>query len=385
MKIDKDGIKIDSFQEILTELIDGYRAIYGDDIDLMQNTPDGQRVGLEARMHTDLQQLAVYIYNEMDPDLASMNGLRILGKLNGVQVELETHSSWDIEIVTDRKISIRDGFAIRDNLDQKWTAQAQELQQGDNTVTFKAVSGGAVSGGSSVRFDTNVIGLISATPVGNVRVGREGETEEEFKARRAETIAISAQSIIGGLISGLYAVPDVTDVAVYENYEKTKDPTTQLAGNSLYCVVENGDVSRIAEAIAKHKTIGVKTLGETVGTWLEKVQTTVGVYEHEHVMSFDRPTYVDVHVKLKATRQLADEPIDVEQIQNQVGSVKKRIGEDLQAGELYKHAYTSVSRYIVTDMEISRSASTGFVKSFLQPAMNERFILKPENVKVTVV
>lgn len=385
MKIDENGIKINSWAEILERRTSALREIYGDDIDLSQNTPDGQRVGIEARMEVDLQQLGAYIYNEMDPDLASMNGLRILGKLTDVQARQATHSAWDIKITTDRNMSIRDGFAIRDNVDQKWTAKAQDLKAGDNTITFTAIEEGSISGGTSVRLDTVLLGITKVEPVGSIRVGRDGETPAEFKIRRRNTIAIASQSIIGGLVSGLYNINDVTDVAIYENENSEKDPLTQLPPNSLYAVVEGGDISDIAEVIAKHKTIGARTVGETSGAYNERLETSKGVFWFDHKMNFDRPTYVDVYVKLNATRQDADEPIDYEAIQSQIGSVRKKIGEDLQAGELYKHSYTTVSKYIVTDLEISRSKSSGYTDTFLQPAINERLILKPENVDVTVI
>lgn len=384
MKLDENGIKIDTWQQVFDGRVNDLKSIYGYDIDLSQNTPDGQRVGIESRMIIDLQQFGVYIYNEFDPDLASINGLRRLGKLNGVYPRQETHSTWDIKITTDRSLAIRDNFAIRDNLDQKWIANAQDLSSGENIVTFKADLAGKVGGGSTVRFETSIIGLLSCEPASDVTLGKEGESPVQFRFRRRETIAIAAQSVIGGLISGLYNIEGVTDAKVYENDKPQTDPLTNLPANSIYCVVENGDVSKIAETIAKHKTLGAKTIGEVSGVFVEKLETSAGIYTHAHTMKFDRPTYVNVYVKLKATRQDADEPIDFEQIKQNIGSVIKRIGEDVQAGELYKYSYTDVSNYIVTDLEISRDNAT-FTDSFLQPAMNERFIFDPANVEVTIV
>ena len=39
----QDGITVETFDEIYNRIAEGIKAIYGADIDLSQNTPDGQR------------------------------------------------------------------------------------------------------------------------------------------------------------------------------------------------------------------------------------------------------------------------------------------------------------------------------------------------------
>jgi hypothetical protein len=43
-----DGISVQTYQEIYDELAASYRLIYGDDINLDADSPDGQRVAIEA-------------------------------------------------------------------------------------------------------------------------------------------------------------------------------------------------------------------------------------------------------------------------------------------------------------------------------------------------
>ncbi|OQY25514.1 MAG: hypothetical protein B6244_14960 [Candidatus Cloacimonetes bacterium 4572_55] len=58
-----DGIKIQTYEEIFDFLAEGYRAIYGVDINLDQDSPDGQRVGIEAKARLDIQTFALALYN----------------------------------------------------------------------------------------------------------------------------------------------------------------------------------------------------------------------------------------------------------------------------------------------------------------------------------
>ena len=78
-QITEQGIRIQSFSEVFEQLVEGYKDIYGQDISVDQEDPDGQRIGIEARLNLDLQQLAVSIYNSLDPDFD--DGLNALGKI----------------------------------------------------------------------------------------------------------------------------------------------------------------------------------------------------------------------------------------------------------------------------------------------------------------
>ena len=65
------GIVIESFDAILSKLEQGFRAIYGQNINLNADTPDGQMIGLLAQMRMDFEELAQTVYNQLDPDAAT--------------------------------------------------------------------------------------------------------------------------------------------------------------------------------------------------------------------------------------------------------------------------------------------------------------------------
>jgi len=70
-----DGVSIQTLQEITDELIEGYRDIYGPDINVSPESPDGQRIGIEAKARADMQAFALDLYNQQDPDFASGQAL----------------------------------------------------------------------------------------------------------------------------------------------------------------------------------------------------------------------------------------------------------------------------------------------------------------------
>ena len=68
--IDSNGLQVKTANEITSDLKTGFKTIYGADINLDSNTPDGQLVGIMAQIAVDLRELLVAINNSFDPDQA---------------------------------------------------------------------------------------------------------------------------------------------------------------------------------------------------------------------------------------------------------------------------------------------------------------------------
>ena len=70
-KLIETGIQIERLNEIVARFEEGFRQIYGQNIDLSPNSPDGQMVGLLAQMKMDIEELAENVYRQLDPDVAT--------------------------------------------------------------------------------------------------------------------------------------------------------------------------------------------------------------------------------------------------------------------------------------------------------------------------
>ena len=114
MIIDANGFKAESFTEILTRLSNGLKNIYGQDINLDQDTPDGQQLGIQANIISDFQDLALYIYNSMDPDLADGANFDKLLKLLARTRLPSSRSPVDNEMVLNKTVSIPARYTIND-------------------------------------------------------------------------------------------------------------------------------------------------------------------------------------------------------------------------------------------------------------------------------
>jgi len=384
-----NGVSIQTFDEIFSELAQGYRDIYGQDINLSQESPDGQRVGIESRTLLDVQQFCVALANSFDPDFAFGQGIRKISKLSGIFPRPGTRSQWDLIIIVDRPVTLQADYTIEDELGQKWLIpEAVELQPGANTVTFQAENFGEISGtaGAELEEVTFVRGVVSLTAAVDAVPGRDEETDEEFRKRRNRSLENPAYSTVGALYAKLANLPGVTDLVVYENDMPFDDPVTGITANTVWAIVENGTVEDIVETLVKQRTSGSRTMGDVVGTYTETLIRPNGrEFYMIHTMRFDRPRYVDLHIRLVATRKQTNIPIDVELIRQQIAERELVIGESIQAGELYENAYGAGTGYIVTDLMISDDGGTTWTDGKLDPELDQKYVIEVGNINSTEV
>mgnify|MGYP004694423237 FL=1 len=64
--IGKNGIQIPTLQEHIDWLTQQFKNIYGEDINLNSNTPDGQLINILAQAETDRDELLINIYNSLN-------------------------------------------------------------------------------------------------------------------------------------------------------------------------------------------------------------------------------------------------------------------------------------------------------------------------------
>ena len=83
--IDAAGITIPVYADILDYLQEQYRAIYGSDIDLDEDTQDGQWVAILAQALNDANMTIEQVYQSYSPTFAQGNGLSSVVKINGIR------------------------------------------------------------------------------------------------------------------------------------------------------------------------------------------------------------------------------------------------------------------------------------------------------------
>jgi len=352
------------------------------------DSPDGQRVAIEAQLVLDAQSFGALEYNQRDPDFALGQSLNSIIKLAGISRRPATRSQVDVEVTTDRPLTLPEDYAVEDDLGQAWTTlNATDIPPGETTVTLFAETFGAVEAGPTTVVNpvTVVIGVLSVTNPLAAVVGIDEETDQELRVRRNRSLETPQSSSTGRMFTALANLPNVTDVAVYENDTDATD-ADGIPAHSLWVVVEGGAVADIVESMTKNKTGGKGMVGAVTGTFNESVLRPDGsTFTIVHNMTFDRPVDVPVLVRLDATFVDDSLPIDDESIRQEIAKQEFSIGINLKTNALYGLAFNSGENFFPTNLEISRDDGTTWTGGIILAALNEKFSIDSDDVTVTEV
>ena len=388
MTIDANGFKAESFTEILTRLSNGLKNIYGQDINLDQDTPDGQQLGIQANIISDFQDLALYIYNSMDPDLADGANFDKLLKLLARTRLPSSRSIVDVEMVLNKTVSIPASYTIKDLNNQNWIiGTAQTLDAGTHLVSFYSEDWGNITAEPNTINEqvTILTEVVSINNPESAISGRDEESIVQVRERRNKILEINASSTIGSIIGKILDLNGVVDAVPYENMTKIYDPVRDIQPNSYWIVVKGGDIAQISEIIAKDKTGGTGLKGQVETVYIEKfVRKDGSVREFYHDVKFDRPTEVSIHIKFKVSRKISTQSIDIEHIKDTLANKEFYIAQNITVTELYSTIYSAATNYIATDLEVSKDGVV-WDSVFLQAGYDEEFIIEKANINITEI
>lgn len=386
--IDATGIQIQTFEEIFAELVAGYQEIYGPDINVSQESPDGQRIGIEAKARHDMQAFGLLVANNFDPDFARGLSQAKIAKLSGIFPRPATRSTWDLSVTVTRDLTLATGYSIADDLGQVWELPAPvAVVIGANPITFTAAEFGSVTGLTGATFTqvTVVLGVSSFTASVDAVVGVDEETDEEFAQRRNLSLENPGFSTTGSLTAQLLNTAGVTDAYVYDNDTDVYDAVLDLDAHSIWPVVEGGTIDDIMQVLLFKKTGGTGIKGAIEADIPETLTRPDGsTFIVSQKRRFDRPVDVPVYVTATATRTNSLEPIDLDLIKQRMAEFVFYIGTPLQAGFLYEPGYTAGDNFILSAIEVSDDDIT-FTAESITPAAGEKFSLVVANIDITEV
>ena len=387
MTINENGLLIDEFSTIYNRLADKFKLIYGQDINLEQNSPDGQLLGIITNEIYDLQTLILHIYNSFDPDLAQGVELNKLLKLIAQTRRTSTKSIVDITIVANANVTLPADYTIIDENKNEWVINAETtLISGTNIVSFNAVNFGAIEASANTINDVvtvfpEIISVNNALPA---EVGRDEESDVLLRKRRNNLLSVNSNSTIAGIYSKLFLLDTVTDAVIYENATDTYDALKDLNAHTLWCIIDGGSIDEITKIIATDKTIGTDLKGTVSNNYVEIFLKADGTTRAlTHIVKFDRPTEIPLYIKLTVSKKIITDIIDMDAIKNKLVEKLYSINEKATATELYAYVYSAGNTFIASNLEVSKDNIT-----FGNTATNdydEKFIISAVNIAITEV
>lgn len=383
-----DGVEIETFDEIYNRVAQGLKDIYGADIDLSQETPDGQRVGIIVKEILDGQSFGALLNSQLDVDFSFGTFLDVIAKIAGIYRRPATLSQADIQLESDRNLTLEIGYTLEDENGQKWLTNSENfITTGTNTITVFAEQFGPIAADANTITIpvTIVLGVLSVTNPAEAVVGVDEESDPEMRVRRNKGLENPAYSTLGGIVAKAVNLNGVTDIDAYENDKDVYDAVLALDAHTIWLIIEGGEIADIAEVFAKNKTGGTGTKGMTVGTYVETVTKPDGsTFEINHTYRFDRPTETPLYVNVDATRRNPSQPIDTALIAQEIAKREFSISEDADASTLYADGYQAGTNFVLYNLEISDDDITYTDQSIDAPA-GTKYTLDVANITVTEI
>ena len=269
--LDVNGLEISTTEEISADLKAALKLIYGDDINVESESPDGQMVGIFSQADADVLDLLQEIYNMFSVESAFGVALQRIVAINGLTIKPGTFSTTPVDITADQALTLFgldqedvDPFQVQDT-NTVWTlistfsfvgAATQSLVfQADNFGTITPLPNTIITQATPTVGVTNVN---NPTVVGAV-IGQEEETDVALRIRQAQSFFLAATSPADSVEAALLEITDVLDALVVEN--RTGGVVDGVPAHSIQPIVRGGSDADIAAAIYAKAAPGVGLFG----------------------------------------------------------------------------------------------------------------------------
>lgn len=363
-----NGLETKSLTTLVAELSTSLQTVYGSDINIDSNSPDGQLINIIAQEGVDLRELITLVNADFDPDQAEGAILDQRLAINNVKRSAGTFSSVDISIITDRSISfigldtsVNDVspavvglYTVKDSAGNLCYLRDSFVSGSSGTFVkeFRAGSLGAVLIPASTMTTPVTIlpGVLSVNnPNPATTIGSDEETDSAVKIRRRKSIAASSVGLLGSVEGALTLLSGVTAAFVSENYTGSTD-AYGTPGHTIWAIVEGGTSADIAQVLYAKKSLGCDMRGDvsySVPRTLSRV----------FIAKFDRPINVNLYIKFTLT--YPNGVFDTSYIKTQiVNNVFWDIGQDAVNDVITTYVRTINSNYRVTSCVLSLDGIT---------------------------
>lgn len=325
---DETGLQTATRQEILADLENSFRNIYGNDILLDSSTPDGQWLNILAQKGVDIRGLLMQLYNSFNPDNAQGAVLDQRCAINNVFRKAGTFTTVSINITTDRALTLEGlddnynnpdatAFTVQDNEGNNFIlANTQNLSAGTTACLFRSETlGNVVVLPNTITIPvTIVLGVISVNnPAAALSIGTQEESDAVLRERRRQSVAINSFGYLNGLQAALLQLTGVNDAKVYENYTDTTD-ANGIPEHCIWVVMDGGATTDIANTIYSKKSVGCDMKGNITYTITTPALT-------QFIAKWDDATIIPFYIKfdLKSVSTISYNLADIKSyIENRV-------------------------------------------------------------------
>lgn len=359
---DESGLQIKNLNDIITDKVNSYKSIYGDDINVDSNTKDGQIINIESQAAEDIRELLLDINSGFDPDQASGITLDQRVAINGLKRRGGTFTYQNIDMVFDKAVDLQglddqlkeisptnNPYTIKDNAgNQFYLLESQSIVGAESdTFMFRAKDMGVIEVllNTITTPVTIIAGVVSVNNSSAVTTkGTNEELDAELKDRRKKSTSLSATSYLDSIESALQNLDGVISAYCYENNTDEIDSNGTLP-HYIWAIVEGGNPKDIATVLYSKKSSGSGMRGIQNYDITRPNGSIWRAY-------WDEPSDEDLYIQFSIS--LPNGVIDEDDIKNKiVENIIWIVGKDANACVITAYLLSLNSKYVVTAMQVS--------------------------------
>ncbi|MFV8769148.1 baseplate J/gp47 family protein [Yersinia enterocolitica] len=243
--INRDGASGTTLSEYLDTMRQRYLAI-DDGWNIKPESPDGLAIAVWCEALANLDEAVINAYHAADPNSVIDQQLDRIAAFAGIKRKSATYSTATVNFSGIAFTPINAGTLIRNRATNTlWATDGDVITDaaGNATVNVTCTLAGA-QGANSHNL------TIIATPIGGITavtnntaasMGLDKETNNAFRIRRNESVALPGSNQIDNIYAALVNIDDVKRARIYENFEDQADDNGVL-GHSMAIFVDGGSI-----------------------------------------------------------------------------------------------------------------------------------------------
>jgi uncharacterized phage protein gp47/JayE len=309
-EITNTGVVEKTATEYIQEFQDAFKGIFGSNLNVDPNTPQGQIASLLGLICTKFDQQIVDCARSLDiaqaqgqqlEDLTSILSIFRNGPVNSsVAATLSGVPYAVIPAGSQAKTTVGDIFLLR------YSVAIGEDGTGEGFFVAEESGPKNVDAGTLTQIATPVAGWDTVTNVNDGTVGRDAETDAQFKRRYFNELAVGSISQLKSIISGVQAITEVESVSGAENDtgDVVEASGVRIPPNGFVIAVKGGDSDEIAAEIRRRKGIGTCSRIHVRCDMTGDANEIIPAGVRAKVLAADNPLDIDLFFYLKSDVQL---------------------------------------------------------------------------------
>lgn len=371
LTVTSKGIMTENLTDIISRLELKFKEIYGDDIDLSPDTPDGQLLGVFAQELANCNDVISFCVRMLNPYTATGRWLTDRALYAGLERRGAKHTySNNVSIKGEGSPLINAGSILVAQDQSRWEIMSiTKNSDKDYSATIRSEQPGVFDLEADEELVPEiVVGITTITTTEKSVGGTDEESDLELLTRFMKSHSINNFDDRAGVEAQVLSIDDVYQAVVYENFTGKTDEKG-VPAHSINVVVDGGSDEDIAKAILKKKKGGCGLFGQ------EEVEVMQDGALRKAYFDRAKSKEISVSVVVKRVTPLTD--IDQNAIKNSLSSLKFGIGDDIYANNLFC-SIPIPTGFVIQSVTVDGGASVAV-------DYREIAVIRTEKVEVSIV